>query len=250
VSVRNIHELFETGEAAPESVGLRVDDLAYWCGVTGTDPRGEDAQPDLLGQVRTALATVEAQLQALGGGLENVTYVSFFLRDLADIRRINPVWTELFPDERNRPSYKFMRGALTGAEEVRMNAFAVLGAERESLYLPNVAHGNPIPMAVKAGSFLFSSRILPFDPATGEPGRDGAEQAAFAFLNAGAVLEQAGMSWRDVRQARAFVADPDLDPLVRAEWDKRCGEDTAAPLRITRYRAGALSVLLEIIAVH
>lgn len=249
MSVRNFHELFETGEAEPESVGFRVDDLAYWCGVTGTDARREGAQPDLLGQVRAALATVEAQLRALGGGLENMTYVSFFLRDPADIRRINPVWTELFPDERDRPSYKFMRGALTGAEEVRLNAFAVLGAERESLYLPKVAHGNPIPMAVKAGRYLFSSRVLPFDPATGQPGRDGAEQAAFAFHNTGAVLEQAGMSWRDVRQARAFVADPALDPVVRAAWDSRCGQD-AAPLRITRYRAGALSVLLEIIAVH
>jgi enamine deaminase RidA (YjgF/YER057c/UK114 family) len=131
-----------------------------------------------------------------------------------------------------------------------MNVFAVLGAARESLYLPKVAHANPIPLAVRAGRYLFSSRVLPYDPATGEPGRDGAEQAAFALLNAGALLEQAGMSWRDVKQARAFVADQALDATVRTAWRGLGDETSAAPLRITRYRAGALSVLLEIIAVQ
>jgi enamine deaminase RidA (YjgF/YER057c/UK114 family) len=248
MNVRDISELFETAEGTPESVGLRVDDLVYWCGVTGTDPRGEGAQPDLPRQVDTALTTVETQLQELGGSMDDLTYVSFFLRDPADIRRINPLWTKRFPEEHSRPAYKFMRAALTGSQEVRMNVFAVLGAARQSLYLPKVAHTNPIPMAVKAGRYLFSSRVLPYDPATGEPGRDGAEQAAFAVRNVGTLLEQAGMSWRDVRQARAFVADRALDPVVRAEWRGRCDETTAPPLRITRYRAGALSVLLEIIA--
>ncbi|HWG25576.1 MAG TPA: Rid family hydrolase [Actinospica sp.] len=248
--MRDISELFETDEGNPGPVGLRVDDLVYWCGVTGTDPSDEGARPDLLRQVGTALATIDTQLQDLGGSLDNVAYVSFLLRDPADIRRINTVWTKRFPDELSRPAYKFMRARLAGSEEVRLNVFAVLGAARESLYLPKVAHANPIPLAVKAGRYLFSSRVLPYDPATGEPGRDGAEQAAFAVLNVSTLLEQAGMSWRDVTQARAFVADPALDALVRAEWRRQCGDTDAAPLRITRYRAGALTVLLEIIAVH
>ena len=238
----NISELFESGDGRPEPVGLRVDELVHLSGVTG-------AGPDLPEQVRACFGTVEAHLRDVGGSLDNVTYVSFFLRDPADIRRINPVWTKLFPDEHSRPAYKFMRVPLSGSEEVRMDVFAVLGARRTSLHLPKVAHANPIPLAVKAGRYLFSSRVLPYDPATGEPGRDGAEQAAFAVHNVGALLEQAGMSWSDVRQVRAFVADESLDAQVVAEWFRRCGE-SATPPRITRYRVGALSVLLEIIAVH
>jgi enamine deaminase RidA (YjgF/YER057c/UK114 family) len=248
--MQNISELFTTADGAPESVGLRVDDLVYGCGVTGLAPQDRSIRPDLPRQADAALAAVDARLQDLGGSLDQLAYVSFFLRDPADIRRINTVWTERFPDERRRPAYKFMPTPLTGPEEVRLDFFAVLGAERESLYLPNVAHANPIPMAVKAGRYLFSSRVLPYDPATGRPGSDGPEQAAFVMANTGTLLEQAGMSWRDVTQARAFVADPALDGLVRAAWRNHYGGTAGTPLRITRYRAGALSVLLEIVAVH
>lgn len=250
VSVRGVNELIGTVEGVPESSGLRVDDLVYGCGVTGADRHSGDYEPDLVRQADRALDTVEAQLRRLGGSLDDLARVSFFLREPGDIRKVNDVWTARFPDAGDRPTYKFMRGRLDGPQELRLDYFAVLGAERRSLYLPKVAHGNPIPMAVKIGRYLFTSRVLPFDPATGDAGRDGAEQVRFAVLNAGTLLEKAGMSWPDVTQGRAFVAEPDLDELVRAEWLARFEAGSAAPLQVTRYRAGALSALLEIIAVH
>jgi enamine deaminase RidA (YjgF/YER057c/UK114 family) len=143
-----------------------------------------------------------------------------------------------------------MAGRLGDAEEIRLDFFAVLGQERHCLYLPKVAHGNPIPMAVRMGRHLFSSRILPFDPATGEPGRDGQEQARFATANADEILRMARMPWSAVSQGRAFVADPVDDTFARAEWDRRFGAAAGPPLRVTRYRAGALAVLLEILATH
>ena len=57
------------------------------------------------------------------------------------------------------------------------------------------------------------------------------------------------MPWSAVSQGRAFVADPDDDELVRAEWERRSGATAGAPLHVTRYRAGALAVMLEILAV-
>jgi hypothetical protein len=56
------------------------------------------------------------------------------------------------------------------------------------------------------------------------------------------------MPWSAVSQGRAFVGDPGDDELVRAEWDRR-PVAAGAPLHVTRYRAGALAVLLEILAV-
>src|SRR5882757_10231708 len=250
VSMRGVNELIGTVEGTPEASGLRVDDLVYGCGVTGRDRHCGEYAPDLVRQADRALDTVDAQLRDLGGSLDEVARVSFFLREPGDIRQVNDVWTARFPDPANRPTYKFMRAPLHGPEEVRLDYFAVLGAERESLYLPKVAHGNPIPLAVKIGRYLFTSRVLPFDPVTGDAGRDGSEQAGFALLNAGTLLEQAGMSWADVTQGRAFVAEPELDEVVRAEWHKRFEATPAAPLQVTRYRAGALSALLEIIAVQ
>jgi 2-iminobutanoate/2-iminopropanoate deaminase len=250
VSVREFSELIGTAPGRPEALGLRADDLVYGCGVTGRDRRTGQCAPGLLRQADDALSAIDSYLRDLGGSLDNVARVSFFLRDPRDITRVNEVWTARFPHHRDRPTYKFMGGQLGDAEEVRLDFFAVLGQERHCLYLPKVAHGNPIPMAVRIGRYLFSSRILPFDPATGEPGRDGLEQARFAAANTDAILRMSGMPWSAVSQGRAFVANPDDDEFVRAEWDRRFGATDGAPLHVTRYRAGALAVLLEILAAH
>jgi enamine deaminase RidA (YjgF/YER057c/UK114 family) len=247
VSVREFSELVGTAPGRPEAVGLRTDDLVYGCGVTGRDQRTGECGPGLLRQAGIALSAVDSYLRDLGGSLDNVARVSFFLRDPRDISKVNEIWTARFPHRHDRPTYKFMAGQLDDTEELRLDFFAVLGQERHCLYLPKVAHGNPIPMAVRMGRYLFSSRILPFDPATGEPGRDGPEQARFAAANTDAILEMAQLPWSAVSQGRAFVADPDDDELVRAEWDRRSGA-AGAPLHMTRYRAGALAVLLEILA--
>lgn len=250
VGVHELGELIGLAQGAPEAQGLRVDDLVFGCGITGRDRWNGRCGAGPARQADDALSNVDSYLGDFGGTLDNVARVSFFLRDPRDIRKVNEAWTARFPSQDNRPTYKFMGAQLADQEEVRLDFFAVLGQERKCLYLPAVAHGNPIPMAVKMGRYLFSSRILPFDPATGEPGRDGAAQARFAALNANTVLELAGMPWSAVTQGRAFVADPDHDELVRAEWARRFEEGAAAPLHVTRYRAGALAVLLEVIAVH
>lgn len=247
MSVRDIGELVSTWPGAHETCGLRVDDLVYGVGVTGHDRHTGELAADLPGQVAVALANVDAQLADHGGSVDNVARVGFHLRDPADIRLVNDVWTTRFPDERNRPTYKFLRAELDGQQQVRLDFFAVLGHRRQCLYLPNVAHGNPIPMAVLMGRYLFTSRVLPYDPDTGHPGADGASQARLAVLNTGALLAESGMTWRNVRQGRAFVADPADDEFVRVQW--RTHADPTASLHITRYRAGALAVLLETVAV-
>lgn len=241
-------ELIGTVPGSPEALGLRADDLVYGCGITGRDPGTGEFSPGLPRQADAALSAVDSCLRDLGGTLGNVARVSFFLRDPRDIATVNEIWTARFPHRHDRPTYKFMTGQFGDADEVRLDFFAVLGQQRHCLYLPKVAHGNPIPMAVRMGRYLFSSRILPLHPATGEPGRDGPEQARFAAANADAILEMARLPWSAVTQGRAFVADPDDDKFARAEWDRRSGAAAGAPLHMTRYRAGALAVLLEILA--
>ncbi|MFF3573955.1 RidA family protein [Nocardia jiangxiensis] len=247
--VQDIGELIADAAGLPEAVGLRVGELVYGSGVTGCDPQTGEYRSGLTGQVDTALTTIESYLRDLGGDLAAVVRVGFYLPDPSDIRIVNGVWTARFPNDRDRPTYKFMRSRFDGPQRVRLDFCAVLGQRRECLYLPKVAHGNPIPMAVRMGGYLFTSRVLPLDPRSGAPGRDAPEQAAFAAANCDALLEMSGMSWRDVRQGRAFAADSAYDELIRAQWRRRMDPAaTAPPLRVTRYRAGALGVLLEFIA--
>lgn len=248
--VRDFSELIEKAPGRPAALGFRADDLVHACGITGRDPLTGECAPGLLRQADDALSAIDYYLRDLGGTLANLARVSFFLRNPQDIARINGVWTARFPHRHDRPTYKFMSGQLSDGEEVRLDFFAVLGQQRDCLYLPKVAHGNPIPMAVKMGRYLFSSRILPFDPATGRPGRDGPEQARFAVANADEILRMSQMPWGAVSQGRAFVASPDDDEPVRAEWDQRFGASARPPLHVTRYRAGTLAVLLEILAAH
>ena len=44
------------------------------------------------------------------------------------------------------------------------------------------------------------------------------------------------------------MADPADDTFMRAEWDRRSAAAAGAPLHVTRYRAGTLAMLLEILA--
>ena len=246
--MRHISELIGTTTNSPGFWGLRADDLVYGGGVSGRDRRTGELPAEAAGQAEVALAMIEARLREYDADLAAVARIGFHLRDPGDIRLINRVWTRRFPDELDRPTYKFLRADLDGAHLVELDFFAVLGQRRQCLYLPKVAHGNPIPMAVRMGGYLFTSRVLPLHPDTGEPGRDGVEQALLAVRNVGTLLEQSGLTWRNVQQGRAFVADPDDDVVVRALWDEHVGPADFPPLHITRYRAGALSVLIEIIA--
>lgn len=241
-------EFSELITEAPEALGIRTDDLVYGRAITGRDPGTGECAPGLLRQADDALSTVDSCLRDLGGSLDNVARISFFLRDPRDISKVNEVWTARFPNRHDRPTYKFMRGRLADTEELRLDFLAVLGHERNCLYLPKVAHGNPIPMAVTMGRYLFSSRILPCDPATGEPGHDGQEQARFAVANTDEILRLAQLPWSAVSQGRAFAATPDDDEFIRAEWNQGSYAAPRAPLQVTRYRAGALAVLLEILA--
>ena len=248
VRVRGFSELIESAQGRTEALGLRADDLVYGCGVTGRDPLTGECAPGLRRQADDALSAIDSYLRDLSGSLDSVARVTFLLRNPRDIAKVNEVWTARFPHRHDRPTYKFTGGQFGDTEEVRLDFFAVLGQQRDCLYLPKVAHGNPIPMAVRMGRYLFSSRILPFDPATGEPGRDGPEQARFAVANTDEILRMSQLPWSAVSQGRAFVADAADDDFVRAEWDQRFGASAGAPLHVTRYRAGALAVLLEILA--
>ncbi len=66
----------------------------------------------------------------------------------------------------------------------------------------------PYAQATIAGGFLFSAGQIPLDPATGEvvPG-DIAPQTQQVLANLAAVLQEAGVTWRDVVKTTVFLTD-------------------------------------------
>ncbi len=66
----------------------------------------------------------------------------------------------------------------------------------------------PYSSALRAGQLLFISGQIPFDPASGAMvDGDIAVQTRRVLLNVGALLDAAGLSFRDVVRTTVFLAD-------------------------------------------
>jgi 2-iminobutanoate/2-iminopropanoate deaminase len=227
---------------------FRVDDLIRGSRIDGREPTTGEFPATIGTQIANAYATMLASVEAAGATAAHIGQVSFYFQNIDDRALINERWIELFPDPDDRPTYKFMPARLAGGQLLQMDFYAVPGASRRSIHVQGVAHANPIPMAVQIGRYLFTSRILAYDPATEKAAATAEEQADFVFQHAQTILDAAGFDWNDVSQGRGFVADLSLMPLVTERWMHRFQSKDAAPLHATRYGGGALQVMLELIA--
>ena len=154
-------------------------------------------------QLPLAFENMRRSIENAGGGIDNIAQVSLFLDDARQaMPTVNAVWVEMFPDETDRPTYKFISTPLPGGRLAQLEYFAVLGERRRVINIDGVAHTNPIPMGVRIGDYLFSSRVLPMDAKTGEYPPDVSLQADHLFANVGAVLAEAEMDWPDLTQER------------------------------------------------
>jgi enamine deaminase RidA (YjgF/YER057c/UK114 family) len=243
-------EIFGDQSVSPLPVALRSGDMVRGFRIVGTDPNTGELGKDIGTQLKNAHQNMKLSIESVGGTTANIAQVSMYFQDFGrDREAMNPPWVDAFPDESDRPTYKFLTANLPGDELVYMDYFAVLNQPRQVLNIPGVAHTNPIPLGVKMGPYLFSSRVLPYDPGTGKPPEGVEAQAEHLFNNVEALLKTGGMSWSDVKQGRAFVADLVNLPLVTRRWEKLFPDASTCPvLHPLKYGGGALQVMLEIIA--
>jgi len=95
----------------------------------------------------------------------------------------------------------------------------------------------PYSQAVEAGGFLFTAGQIGLKPETGEfAGEDVQSQAAQVFRNLGAILQGAGMSFRDVVKTTVYLSNMDDFPLVNDIYAKHFTEPY--PARSTVAAAG------------
>jgi 2-iminobutanoate/2-iminopropanoate deaminase len=195
---------------------------------------------------------MKVAVENAGGTLDNVAHVSMYWSNWTDDREaMNPPWVEVFPDAADRPTYKFMPAPhLPPGERIAFECYAVIGARRQLLAVEGVAHSNPIPLGVRIGRYVFSSRMLPYDPSTGKPAEGADAQTRFLFANTAALLARGGMSWDDVVYGRAFLADPPAQrTLVDEQWQRVFPDAARRPaLNRVKYGGGPLQVMLEVIA--
>jgi 2-iminobutanoate/2-iminopropanoate deaminase len=243
--------VFVNQDVDPIPVGTLAGDLLHATRITGRDPQTGKLGEGIKEQLANAYATMKLAVENAGGSIDNIAHVSMYWADFANDRgEMNPPWVEFFPKDDDRPTYKFMPSPhLPEGERVAFEFFAVLGQRRKLLAVEGVAHTNPIPLGVRIGRYLFSSRMLPYDPSTGAAADGPENQAEFLFGNTEALLKTGGMGWSNVVQGRAFLAEPAHLALVEARWQKAFPRAERRPvLHKVRYGGGALQVMLEVIA--
>lgn len=248
----SFREIFANPAIDPVPAGIRMGDLVHATRITGADPITGVLPGSLDAQLGNAFANMSRSIENAGGTIDNIAHVSLFLTDArAGMTAVNAQWVATFPDATDRPTYKFMTTPLIGGQLVHIEYFAVVGARRRIVNIPGVAHTNPIPMAVRIGDYLFSSRVLPMDPASGVYPADIATQTDKLFGNVDAVLSEAGMAWQDIVQGRLFLADMSNLGMVERRWSSHFPDRAAQPvLHPIHYDVGpSLLVMLEILAV-
>jgi reactive intermediate/imine deaminase len=95
----------------------------------------------------------------------------------------------------------------------------------------------PYSQAVEAGGFLFSAGQIGLVPGTPDfAGEDVETQVTQVFQNLAAILDEAGLTFRDVVKATVYLADMREFPLVSAIYEKYFTEPY--PARATVAAAG------------
>jgi 2-iminobutanoate/2-iminopropanoate deaminase len=245
----DIREIILAGSVDPAPAGIRVGDLIYCGRIAGTDPSGELAD-ELQAQIRNIFSSMRLAVERAGASIDNIARVSLFMRSLGDLQEVNKVWVEHFPNAEDRPTYKFLQVNLAPGRQLEADFIAIAGARRRTLAIGGVAHTNPIPLAVKIGSMLFSSRVLPSDVEKGAYGETPERQAELSFQHAARLCELAGGSPANICQIRAFVKEPGFKNFIDAQVRKMFSGAKQQPyVDVLHYpTSGPLQAMIEIMA--
>jgi 2-iminobutanoate/2-iminopropanoate deaminase len=230
--------------------GIRAGRLIYCGHITGADPATGELPESTEAQIEHAFAAMRSLVDRAGATLDNIARVSLFLARPADLQIANTHWSAMFPKSDDRPTYKFMTVRHSPGQQIELDFIAVAGGRRTTLAIEGVAHTNPIPLAVKIGPMLFSSRILPADPALGAYADTPERQAELVFQHAATLVDLAGGVPQHICQVRAFLKEPSFKSTLDAPWRALFPDQAHQPfLELTHYPTpGPLQIMIEIIA--
>lgn len=104
-------------------------------------------------------------------------------------------------------------------------------AERQSIELDYMRHGNPFPIGSKIGNFVLSGAIHCNDEKSGKVPEDAAEQAGSMFNNIRNFMSAAGGTPDDIIKIRFLVKDPQYSMHINPEWVKMFPDEDRRPTR-------------------
>lgn len=122
--------------------------------------------------------------------------------------------------------------------------------KREVIRVPGLGHGpQPIPLAIKVDSMLYTGSITGTNPETGKLSDDPAEQIAQAFRNLRTVVAAAGGDISGVAKVETRLNDMGLRDALNKEWVAMFPDENDRPIRHTgKAEMGNQVIQLEITA--
>lgn len=198
-------------------------------GVSGLDPNTGRLGDSPSQQFRRAFANLKSLLRNAGLSIDQVGRVTVFIGDRAYRPLINPPWLECFPDPASRPARKTTTVPLAAGACVELEAVGVCRGDRLSVEIPGLAHRDPLPMAVRVGSYLFSSVISPQLPG-GDRAQDLVGQL---FKNMLQVVSAAGGGPEHIANVWVYLGQWDLLPEIVTVWTETFPNDASRPTRKT-----------------
>lgn len=109
----------------------------------------------------------------------------------------------------------------------------------------------PYSQAILAGKTLYASGQIPIEPSSGEiKGNDIAEQAKQVMRNIGAILTEAGYTYKDVVKTTCFLADMRDFEAFNAVYEKYFTEKPARSCVAVKTLPKNVLCEVEVIAYH
>ena len=107
----------------------RIGNLVMSSVIGGTNPGTRELPESFEAQVANVFAYIRHDMEAAGGGVDDIIMVTFWVRDPASQRAaLNTEWVKMFPDPESRPARHTQTLPAGGRSLVQANFVAVLGS--------------------------------------------------------------------------------------------------------------------------
>lgn len=208
VEVKSIvPEGWPSSSGRPYSWGVLAGDTLFVAGMVANDPAaGRWLGGDVTAQTERAMQNVESVLTTAGMGWGDVARCRVFLADARDYAAMNAAYGGFFGDA-PPPARSTVQARLMLPEgRVEIQCVAVRDPQRKVVLAAGTSPPDrPFSPSIHAGGRLFLAGMV----GRGDDGYpEGVEtQTRVALDRAKAVLDAAGLGWRDAVSVRVFLAD-------------------------------------------
>ena len=107
-------------------------------------------------------------------------------------------------------------------------------AQRDSIYIDEFVHKNPIPNASRIANIMVSGAIMGRDPETDAPGATLSDQCRLVFRHMRSTVEAAGGTPEHIIKVTVWLKDPSDREALNAEWIQMFPDPNSRPARLTQ----------------